>query len=101
MAGSVITGAGTDDRVAGPVYIAAFAPDADETSDKRLSEKIAPWSINKEVLTWSMILKKAKLWRQLADDCKPLKTKASDLGRALTRDERHLAQVAATDEDWG
>src|SRR2546428_3527234 len=30
--GSVITGAGTDDRVAGPVYIAALAPDADETS---------------------------------------------------------------------
>ena len=31
--GSVITGAGTDDRVAGLVYIAAFAPDADETSE--------------------------------------------------------------------
>jgi pimeloyl-ACP methyl ester carboxylesterase len=30
--GSVITGAGTDDRVAGLVYIAAFAPDADEMS---------------------------------------------------------------------
>jgi pimeloyl-ACP methyl ester carboxylesterase len=31
--GSVITGAGTDDRVAGLVYLAAFAPDADEMSD--------------------------------------------------------------------
>jgi pimeloyl-ACP methyl ester carboxylesterase len=30
--GSVITGAGTDNRVAGLVYIAALAPDADETS---------------------------------------------------------------------
>src|SRR5271163_5080405 len=30
--GSVITAAGTDDRVVGLVYIAAFAPDADETS---------------------------------------------------------------------
>jgi len=30
--GSVITGAGTDDRVVGLVYIAALAPDADETS---------------------------------------------------------------------
>ena len=30
--GSVITGAGTDDRVAGLVYISALAPDADETS---------------------------------------------------------------------
>lgn len=30
--GSVITGAGTDDRVAGLVYICALAPDANETS---------------------------------------------------------------------
>jgi integrase len=68
---------------------------------KRLSEEIAPWSINKEILTWSMILKKAKLWRRLADDYKPLKTKVSDIGRALTREElRHLAEIAATDKDW-
>src|SRR5437016_14514857 len=33
--GSVITGAGVDDRVAGLVYIAALAPDADETSQPR------------------------------------------------------------------
>jgi pimeloyl-ACP methyl ester carboxylesterase len=30
--GTVITAAGADDRVAGLVYLAAFAPDADETS---------------------------------------------------------------------
>jgi pimeloyl-ACP methyl ester carboxylesterase len=36
--GSVITGAGTDDRVAGLVYLAAFAPDADETSDTQPSK---------------------------------------------------------------
>ena len=36
--GSVITGAGTDDRVAGLVYIAAFAPDADEMSDTQPSK---------------------------------------------------------------
>ena len=35
--GSVITGAGTDDRVAGLVYIAAFAPDADEASQTQPS----------------------------------------------------------------
>src|ERR1700719_1509103 len=35
--GSVITGAGTDDRVAGLVYLAAFAPDADETSQTQQS----------------------------------------------------------------
>ena len=35
--GSVITGAGTDDRVAGLVYICALAPDADETSQMQQS----------------------------------------------------------------
>src|SRR5579862_2807038 len=35
--GSVITGAGTDDRVVGLVYIAAFAPDAGETSQTQQS----------------------------------------------------------------
>jgi pimeloyl-ACP methyl ester carboxylesterase len=34
--GSVITAAGTDDRVAGLVYIAALAPDAGETSQSQL-----------------------------------------------------------------
>src|SRR5258705_579544 len=33
--GSVIAAAGTDDRVAGLVYIAALAPDADETSQSQ------------------------------------------------------------------
>src|ERR1700746_4099420 len=33
--GSVIPSAGTDDRVAGLVYIAALAPDADETSQSQ------------------------------------------------------------------
>jgi len=33
--GSVMTAAGTDDRVAGLVYIAALAPDADETSQRQ------------------------------------------------------------------
>ncbi len=35
--GSVITGAGVDDRVAALVYICALAPDADETSQTQLS----------------------------------------------------------------
>ena len=35
--GSVITGAGTDDRVAGLVYIAALAPDEGETSQTQQS----------------------------------------------------------------
>src|SRR5215813_1104212 len=36
--GSVITGAGTDDRVAALVYIAAIAPDADETNQTQLQK---------------------------------------------------------------
>src|SRR5258708_12334234 len=35
--GTVITGAGTDDRVVGLVYICALAPDADETSQTHQS----------------------------------------------------------------
>src|SRR6476620_1615250 len=35
--GTVITAAGTDDRVAGLVYICALAPDADETSQTQQS----------------------------------------------------------------
>jgi len=35
--GSVITGAGVDDRVAGLVYICALAPDADESSQTQQS----------------------------------------------------------------
>src|ERR1700748_8081 len=34
--GTVIPGAGTDDRVAGLVYICALAPEADETSQTQL-----------------------------------------------------------------
>jgi len=36
--GAVITSAGTDDRVAGLVYIAAVAPDADETVNGQLNQ---------------------------------------------------------------
>src|SRR5712664_4243013 len=37
-AGTVITAAGTDDRVAGLVYIAALAPDEDETSQSQIDK---------------------------------------------------------------
>src|ERR1700729_1654669 len=36
--GSVITAAGTDERVVGLVYIAALAPDSDETSQSQLKK---------------------------------------------------------------
>lgn len=42
--GTVITAAGTDDRVAALVYIAALAPDADETSQSQL-QKFPPTDV--------------------------------------------------------
>jgi pimeloyl-ACP methyl ester carboxylesterase len=41
--GTVITGAGTDDRVVGLVYICALAPDADESSQTQQSN--FPWMV--------------------------------------------------------
>src|SRR5439155_9361595 len=64
-------------------------------------EGVGAWSINKEILLWSLILKKAKLWSRLRDDYRPLRIKSSDIGRALTRDElRRLADVAESSVDW-
>ncbi len=76
--------------------------DLDNYVTARLGAGLGAHSINKEVRLWSQILGKAKLWkRRFADDLKPLKAKASDIGRALTRDElRQLAEIAATDLDW-
>jgi integrase len=46
-------------------------------------------------------LKKARLWKRLADDYQPLKTRASDIGIALTREQlRKLTEAALTNEDW-
>lgn len=46
-------------------------------------------------------MKKAKLWARLRDDYKRLRTKSSEIGRALTRDElRRLAVVAESNIAW-
>lgn len=75
--------------------------DLDDYVTARLAVPVGAWSINKEIQLWSLILRKAKLWHRLAADYRPLKTKASDIGRALTREQlRHLAQVAETNRDW-
>jgi integrase len=59
------------------------------------------WSINKEVRLWAQILRKAKLWQRLSHDYRPLKTKVSDVGESLTREElRHLADTARSDVAW-
>jgi hypothetical protein len=36
-------------------------PDLDRYVGRRLDEGVGAWSINKEILLWSLILKKAKL----------------------------------------
>jgi pimeloyl-ACP methyl ester carboxylesterase len=46
--GSVITAAGTDERVAGLVFIAALAPDSDETSQGQL-DKFPPTDVFKHI----------------------------------------------------
>lgn len=75
--------------------------DLDRYASKRLEEGVGSWSINKEILLWSLVLKKAKLWSRLRDDYSPLRTKISDIGRALTSDELlRLASVAESSVDW-
>ena len=78
------------------------ARDLDNYVTARLATGVSAHSVNKEVRLWSQILSKAKLWRRrFADDYRPLKTKISDIGRALSRNElRHLAEVASSDVDW-
>jgi integrase len=50
---------------------------------------------------WSLILKKAKLWKRLREDYRPIKTAASDIGQALSREQlRRLAAVAESNIDW-
>ncbi len=73
----------------------------DDYVTARLAAGIGAHSINKEIRLWSLVLRKARLWKRLADDYKPLKAKVSDIGRALTREQlRELAEIAATDVDW-
>ena len=75
--------------------------DLDLYQNKRLEEHVGAHSINKEILLLSQVLKKAKLWRRLRDDYKPLPTQPSDIGRALSRGElAALARVAQTDVAW-
>lgn len=81
-------------RLAGYSFVAA-------DGKKEARPPVGKWSINKEILLWSLILKKAKLWRRLEDDYRPLKTVASDIGQALSREQlRHLAEVSSKRKDW-
>src|SRR5699024_7913056 len=70
--------------------------DLDRYVTTRLSEEVGAWSINREVLLWSQILRKAKLWRRMEEDYRPLKTSKSDIGRALSRGELQMLAAIAT-----
>jgi integrase len=73
----------------------------DSTGKRRKRPGVGAHTINKEIELWGQILTKAKLWRRLEEDYRPLKTVASDIGRALTREQlRHLAEVASRRKDW-
>src|SRR5215469_3358872 len=66
--GSVITAAGIDPRVAGLVYLAAFAPDADETTQS-LQEKFPKTDIfsNVELADGRIWIKKDGVWAFAGD----------------------------------
>ena len=75
----------------------------DDYTTARLAAGIGADSINKETRLWSLVLQKAKLWKRLAEDYKPLKTRAGRwLGRAHDAGRVSLVSLyaAATDVDW-
>jgi pimeloyl-ACP methyl ester carboxylesterase len=79
--GSVVTAAGTDDRVAGLVYITALAPDADETSQSQ-QEKFPVTDVFKYVE-----LAEGRLWtcsRNWNDSWRSGWVQASTLSTAAT-----------------
>jgi len=75
--------------------------DLDRYVTKRLEDGVSEWSINKEVQLWGLILKKAKLWRRLEDDYRPLRTTVGEIGRVVSRDElRNMAAIAQGNRAW-
>jgi integrase len=75
--------------------------DLTKYQNARLAAETSPHSINKELQLWSQVLAEAKLWRLLRDDYRPLRTQASNIGRALTRAELvELIAVANRNPEW-
>jgi integrase len=58
-------------------------------------------TINLEVKVLRMVLKQAKLWSRIAEDCKPLPENKRGPGRALLPDEeKRLFEIASSNPDW-
>lgn len=75
--------------------------DLDHYQSVRLREGISNCSINKELILWGQILKKAKLWPRLRGDYRPLPNVDSDVGRAITRQElRQIGVAAEMNVEW-
>jgi integrase len=61
---------------------------------------ISNTTLNMELGILRRVLKRAKRWHLLADDCKPLPERR-DIGRALTNDEKlRLLKLAGTRPEW-
>ena len=67
---------------------------------ERKGNGISNTTVNMELGILRRILKRAKRWYLLADDCKPLPERR-DIGRALTHDQKFgLLKVAASKPEW-
>jgi len=73
-------------KIIGDVKLVSVAlPDFEGYQACRLKNGIAEWCVNKELYLLRMLLDRANLWNgQLARLYKPLNTKTSDIGKALT-----------------
>jgi len=71
-----------------------------EYREWRAAQGVGPRIINMEIGVLRRILKRAKLWYQMADDIKPLK-EPETIGKALSEDERQkLITTAALKPEW-
>jgi integrase len=62
---------------------------------------VGPRTINLETKVLRMLLKWAKLWSRVVDDCKPLPENRRGPGRALSPDEeKRLFEIAASNPHW-
>jgi integrase len=65
------------------------------------AKSVGPRSINMELTVVRLILKSARLWKQIADDVRPLREPKGGPGRALTADEEsRLWTSAASRSEW-
>jgi integrase len=65
----------------------------------RLRQGISCKTVNNETMVLAAILKGANLWRQVADDYRPLRVAQTDVAKALTREETHRLVDAAISAD--